>query len=40
MNLVIRFMRAIFSMEAPWPLWVALLMALNMVAPLFFIETP
>jgi hypothetical protein len=40
MGLVIRFMKAIFSMEAPWPLWVALLMALNMIAPLFFIETP
>ena len=40
MDLVIRFMKAIFSMEAPWPLWVALLMALNMIGPLFFIETP
>jgi hypothetical protein len=40
MDLVTRFMKAIFSMEAPWPLWVALLVALNMIAPLFFIETP
>ena len=39
MDLVTRFMKAIFSMEAPWPLWVALLMALNMIAPLFFFET-
>ncbi|MFT4577676.1 MAG: hypothetical protein ACI9UO_000491 [Nitrospinales bacterium] len=39
MELVIRFMKAIFSMKTPWPLWVALLMVLNMIAPIFFIET-
>ncbi|MBN4077808.1 hypothetical protein JYT29_00570 [Nitrospina gracilis] len=39
MDLVIRFMKAIFSMKAPWPLWIALLMALNMIAPIFFFET-
>ena len=26
-------------MKAPWPLWVAMLMALNMMGPLFFIHT-
>lgn len=39
MQLVIGFMKSIFSMKAPWPLWVALLMGLNMVGPLFFIHT-
>ena len=39
MQLVIRFMKSIFSMKAPWPLWVAMLMALNMMGPLFFIHT-
>ena len=39
MQLVIRFMKSVFSMKAPWPLWVALLMALNMIGPLFFIYT-
>ncbi len=39
MRLVIRFMKSIFSMKAPWPLWVVLLMALNMMGPLFFIHT-
>ena len=33
MGLVIRFMKA------PWHLWVALLVALNMIAPIFYIET-
>jgi hypothetical protein len=39
MQLVKRFMKSVFSMKAPWPLWVGLLMALNMVGPLFFIHT-
>ena len=39
MQLVIRFMKSVFSMKAPWPLWVALLMMLNMMGPLFFIHT-
>ncbi|MBC8288315.1 MAG: hypothetical protein H8E42_12640 [Nitrospinae bacterium] len=39
MQLVIKFMKAIFSMKAPWPLWVAMLMVLNMMGPLFFIHT-
>ena len=39
MRLVIRFMKSIFSMKAPWPLWVVLLMGLNMMGPLFFIHT-
>ena len=39
MQLVKRFMKSVFSMKAPWPLWVALLMVLNMIGPLFFIHT-
>jgi hypothetical protein len=39
MKLAIRFMKSIFSMKAPWPLWVVILMALNMMGPLFFIQT-
>lgn len=39
MKSVIRFMKSVFSMKAPWPLWVILLMALNMMGPLFFIHT-
>ncbi|MZH02336.1 MAG: hypothetical protein F3745_02745 [Nitrospinae bacterium] len=39
MQLVMRFMKSVFSMKAPWPLWVALLMVLNMIGPLFFIHT-
>jgi hypothetical protein len=39
MQIVIGFMKAIYSMKAPWPLWVATLMALNMMGPLFFIHT-
>jgi len=37
--MVYSFMKSIFSMKFPWPLWVAMLMALNMVGPLFFIHT-
>ena len=39
MQLVIDFMKAMYSMKAPWTLWVATLMALNMMGPLFFIHT-
>lgn len=39
MQLVVRFMKSIFSMKAPWPFWVTILMGLNMVGPLFFIHT-
>lgn len=39
MQLVVRFMKSIYSMKAPWPLWVAMLMALNMMGSLFFIHT-
>ncbi len=39
MKLVIGFMRSVLSMKAPWPLWVILLMGLNMMGPLFFIHT-
>ncbi|MBT3509620.1 MAG: hypothetical protein HN472_08780 [Nitrospina sp.] len=39
MQIVIGFMKSIFSMKAPWPLWVVTLMALNMMGPLFFIHT-
>ena len=27
-------------MKAPWPIWIGFLMALNMIVPIFFIETP
>ncbi len=39
MQLVIRFMKSIFAMKAPWPFWVAMLMGVNMMGPLFFIHT-
>lgn len=39
MQQVVEFMKSIFSMKSPWPLWVALLMALNMMGPLFFIQS-
>ena len=39
MQLVTRFMKSIFAMKSPWPLWVAMLMGLNMMGPLFFIHT-
>lgn len=40
MQLVIKFMKSIFAMKFPWPIWVAMLMGLNMMGPLFFIDTP
>jgi hypothetical protein len=39
MQLVSSFMKSVFSMRAPWPLWVTMLMALNMMGPLFFLHT-
>ncbi len=39
MKLAMNFMKSVFSMKAPWPLWVGILMALNMMGPLFFIHT-
>ncbi len=39
MKIISEFMRSVFSMQAPWPLWVAGLMGLNMMGPLFFIGT-
>ncbi len=40
MKTIFQFMRCIFGMKSPWPVWVGLLLALNMIVPLFFIETP
>jgi hypothetical protein len=39
LQLILGFMKSIYSMKAPWPIWVAMLMALNMIGPLFFINT-
>ena len=38
MRAFIRFNRGILAMPLPWRLWLALLVATNLVAPLFFIE--
>ena len=35
----VRFFRAMFSLPMPWPVFIALLMAVNMVGPLFFLDT-
>ncbi|MBT5472520.1 MAG: hypothetical protein HOK41_18090 [Nitrospina sp.] len=40
MKTIIEFMRSMFGMKAPWPIWIGFLMALNMIVPIFFIETP
>jgi len=38
-RLMVNFMKAMLSMRSPWPIWIALLMAVNMVAPVFFLES-
>ncbi|MFQ5443802.1 MAG: hypothetical protein ACE5EK_04200, partial [Nitrospinales bacterium] len=39
MNVMIDFFRTLLLMKKPWVIWVGMLLAANMVAPLFFIET-
>lgn len=36
---IIRFSKALASMPMPWPLWVGLLVSLNVAAPIYFFET-
>lgn len=37
--IVLGFMKGLQTLPRPWRAWVALLAALNMVAPLFFLQT-
>lgn len=39
MKTMIKFFKAMLSMPKPWVAWVMLLMTVNMVVPIFFIET-
>ncbi len=39
MKTMINFFKAMFRMPKPWVAWVMLLMTVNMVVPIFFIET-
>jgi hypothetical protein len=39
MKTMINFFKAMFQMPKPWVVWVTLLMTINMVVPIFFIET-
>ncbi len=36
MRFMIRFNKALFSMPMPWPIWLGLLVAANLLAPLYF----
>ena len=38
MNAALRFTRGILKMPLPWQLWLLLLVTLNFIAPLFFID--
>jgi len=37
---MIGFMKAILKMPPPWRVWVMLLLAVNLIVPLFYIQTP
>jgi len=39
MKTMIQFSKAVLRMPKPWVAWLALLMTVNMVVPIFFIET-
>jgi hypothetical protein len=39
MKTMISFVKAMLRMPKPWVAWLALLMTVNMVVPIFFIET-
>jgi hypothetical protein len=39
MKIMIQFFKAVLRMPKPWVAWLALLMIVNMVVPIFFIET-
>lgn len=39
LRVLIGFMKGLWTLPAPWRLWVGLLVAANMVAPLFFLDT-
>ncbi len=38
MKAMISFTRGLVSMPMPWPLWLGLLLALNVAAPIYFFE--
>ena len=40
MNAFIKFNRGILKMPSPWKAWLMLLVAANMVVPLFYIKRP
>jgi hypothetical protein len=39
MTIMLNFMKSMLKMPRPWVVWVSLLMALNMLFPLFFLTT-
>ena len=36
---ILKFAKGLASMPMPWPLWLALLLSLNVAAPIYFFET-
>ena len=40
MKAIIDFFRTMMTLPAPWVGWVILLMTVNMIIPLFYLETP
>ncbi len=38
MRVMMDFTRTLLAMKMPWPLWVGLMMLVNMVAPIYFFE--
>ncbi len=39
MNAVIGFAKGLMSMPMPWPVWLGLLVAVNVAGPIYFFET-
>lgn len=35
---IVKFNRAVFKMPIPWRIWLMLLMAVNMIVPVFFLD--
>lgn len=39
MKVILDFTRSWFKMRQPWPIWLGVLMLVNMMGPLFFLDT-
>ncbi|MEE8395055.1 MAG: hypothetical protein V3S29_03300 [bacterium] len=39
MKVILDFTRSWFKMRQPWPIWLGVLMFVNMMGPLFFLDT-